>query len=239
MNRKQFKEKYKKSKEPSCYAGRKYADFLRFREDNPETPVTEMDTLYNSPSGPYIQTFMVEKANFMFGFLHEEKTSESMASRIDLLQNVLGSQIFSRIFPVILTDRGSEFEKLSLFELDRENHTRLNIFYCDPMQSSQKAHVENNHNYVRDIIPNGYPLGSLSQADIDLVFTHINAVPRRSLNDKSPYEVFCFFYGEETAKKLGISPIRRDDVILKPYLVFDSSRAKSSAPDILPVVSVD
>ncbi len=220
VNRKQFKDKYKKRKEPSCYNGHKYPDFLKFLEENPETPVTQMDTVYNSPSGPYIQTFMIEKANFMFGFLHNEKTSESMASRIDWLQKTLGAQIFSKIFPVFLTDRGSEFEKIPLFELDSDGHSRLKIFYCDPMQSAQKPHVENNHNYVRDIIPNGFPLDNLSQKNIDLMFSHINATPRLSLNDKSPYEVFSFFYGENIAKLLGILQIGRDDVILKPYLIF-------------------
>jgi IS30 family transposase len=86
-----------------------------------------------------------------------EKTSKSMASRIDYLQQQLGNQLFSALIPVLLTDRGTEFEMHSLFELDNDGHSRLSIFYCDPMQSSQKPHVENNHNYVREIIPNGYP----------------------------------------------------------------------------------
>ena len=220
VGRKQFKDKYKKRREPSCYVGRKYSDFLKFREENLETPVTQMDTLYNNPAGPYLQTFMVEKANFMFGFLHNEKTSESMALRIDWLQKKLGGQAFAKIFPVLLTDRGSEFEKWNLFELDRTGHTRLNIFYCDPMQSAQKPNVENNHNYVRDIIPNGYPLDKLEQKDIDLMFSHINAAPRLSLNDKSPFEVFSFFYGKNIANLLGVSQIHRNDVVLKPYLIF-------------------
>lgn len=224
VNRKQFKEKYKKRREPSCYAGRTYADFLRFREENPETPVTQMDTVYNNLSGPYLQTFMIEKANFMFGFLHREKTCVSMASRVDWLQNMLGGQVFAKLFPALLTDRGSEFEKWELFELDRSGHTRLNIFYCDPMQSSQKPHVENNHNYVRDIIPNGFPLDKLSQNDINLMFSHINATPRLALNDKSPYDVFSFFYGEEIAQQLGVSLVPRDQVVLKPYLIFSDNK---------------
>jgi IS30 family transposase len=222
VNRKQFKEKYKKRREPSCYNGRKYPDFLRFREENPETPVTQMDTVYNHPSGPYIQTFMVEKANFMFGFLHNEKTSDSMATRVDWLQKTLEIEAFAKIFPCILTDRGSEFKKWELFERDRTGQSRLNIFYCDPMQSSQKAQVENNHNFIRDIIPNGYPIEQLTHDELNLMFSHINSVPRLSLNDKSPWEVFCFFYGEAVAQTLGILPIRRDDVILKPYLIFNN-----------------
>ena len=167
VNRKQFKQKYKKRKEPANYDGRRYTDFIRFRDEHPQIPVTEMDTVYNSPSGPYLQTFIFANTGFMIGFLHGERTSESMADRINQLQQALDPILFSRLFSLVLTDRGSEFEKFRLFEQDAMGQSRLRIFYCDPMQSSQKPHVENNHNYVRDILPNGYPMDVLSQADID------------------------------------------------------------------------
>ncbi len=220
VNRKQFKHKYKKRKEPANYTGRTYADFLRFRSLHPDTPITEMDTVYNDPSGPYLQTFIFEKALLMIGFLHEHKNNESMSKSVDILQERLGAELFSKLVPVLLTDRGSEFEKHGMFEMDADGQRRLNIFYCDPMQSCQKPHVENNHNYIRDIIPNGYPMGKLTQADIDLMFSHINSTPRRSLEDKSPFEMFSFFYGENTAALLGVKRIDRDGVILKPRLIF-------------------
>jgi len=223
VNRK-LPKKYKKRKEPINYDGRRYADYLAFRATNPETPSVQMDTVYNNPSGPYLQTFLFEKTAFMIGFIHTEKTSDSMAERINWLQETLDTELFSKIFPVLLTDRGTEFEKWKLFELDRTGNTRLNIFYCDPMQSSQKAHVENNHNYVRDIIPNGYPLDDLTQPDIDLMFSHINSTPRRSLGDKSPFEVFSFLYGENAAMSMNITPVDRDSVILKPYLIYSKKR---------------
>ena len=224
VNRKQFKHKYKKRKEPANYEGRKYADFLRFQAEHPDTPVVEMDTVYNHPQGPYLQTFLFTKIIFMIGVLHTEKTSESMANTLNLLQKNLGIQMFSRLFPLLLTDRGSEFEKYQLFELDQDGNTRLSIFYCDPMQSSQKPHVENNHNYVRDIIPRGYPIDQLSQNDIDLMFSHINSTPRRALGDKTPFETFCFFYGSQAANLLNINEIHRDDVILRPKLIFAKNR---------------
>jgi len=220
VNRKQFKKKYKKRKEPANYEGRRYSDYLLFRKENPETPVVEMDTVYNNPSGPYLQTFQFEKSSFMIGFLHKQKTSESMAESINKLQNQLGAELFSKLFPALLTDRGSEFEIHRLFELDASGNSRLSIFYCDPMQSSQKPHVENNHNYVRDIIPNSYPLDSLTQESIDTMFSHINSAPRQSLSNKSPFEVFSFFHSEETANCLNISRIERDSVVLKPWLIF-------------------
>lgn len=223
INRKQFKQKYKKRRERVDFKGRKYEDFLEFHLKNPDTPITEMDTLYNSPQGPFLQTFMFEKASFMVGFLHDEKTNESMSGSLDLLQDKLGIQLFSKLFSLLLTDRGPEFEKHQMFELHKSGSTRLSIFYCDPMQSYQKPHVENNHNYVRDIIPNRYPMDTLSQEDINLMFSHINGTPRRSLGDKTPYELFCFLYGKEAAELLGIKEIQRDDVILKPSLIYSKN----------------
>jgi len=220
VNRKQFKEKYKKRKEPANYNGRRYSDFLAFCDQNPDLHVVEMDTVFNHPSGPYLQTFLFCNATTMIGRLHKEKTSESMASTLDFFQERLGLELFRELFPILLADRGSEFEMFNLFERDKDNNDRLRIFYCDPMQSSQKPHVENNHNYVRDIIPNGKPMGKLSQDDISLMFSHINSTPRRILKGKTPCEMFTFFFGDEIANRLGIYEISRDDVTLNPSLLF-------------------
>lgn len=224
VQRKKFKEKYKKRKEPACYKGHTYKDFLAFREQYPDIPPVEMDTVYNSPSGPYLQTFMLTNVPFMFGFIHADKTSQSMAARVTWLQERLGAELFSKLFSLILTDRGTEFEKIKLFELDAHGASRLNIFYCDPMQSSQKPHIENNHNYVRDILPSAYPLDALTQADIDLMFSHINSTPRRSLSDKTPYEMFVYLNGKNVAELLNIAEISRDEVTLKPSLLFAKSK---------------
>ena len=96
---------------------------------------------------------------------------------------------------------------------------RSNIFYCDPQTPSQKPNVENNHNYVRDIIPNGKSLKNLTQQDLNLMFSHINSAPRKSLNGRTPYETFEFLYGNEILKKLNIQKIEKDMVTLQPYLL--------------------
>lgn len=51
------------------------------------------------------------------------------------------------------------------------------IFYCDPQRSDQKPHVENNHNFVKDILPNKRKLDNLTQDDLNLMFSHINLFP--------------------------------------------------------------
>ncbi len=209
----------KKRKEPVNYQGRRYKDYLEFVENNPTIPTTQMDTVYNHQAGPYIQTFIFQNTSLMIGFLHTEKTSESMASSLDILQENLGDD-YSKLFSLLLTDRGSEFEKYELFEVNvSTGEIRGNIFYCDPQTPSQKPNVENNHNYVRDIIPNGKSLKNLTQEDVNLMFSHINSTPRKSLNGKTPYETFEFLYGAEILNKLNVQKIEKDMVTLQPYLL--------------------
>ena len=213
------RKKLKKRKESVNYEGRRYKDYLEFVKENPSIPTTQMDTVYNHQDGPYIQTFIFQNTGLMIGFLHTEKTSESMASTLDNLQKTLEND-YQKLFSLLLTDRGSEFEKYELFEVNTETGViRSNIFYCDPQTPSQKPHVENNHNYVRDIIPNGKSLKNLTQEDLNLMFSHINSTPRKVLNGKTPYEAFEFLYGNEILEKLNIQKIEKDMVTLQPYLL--------------------
>ena len=92
VKRKIKSKKLKKRSEPADYTGRKYEDYLNFIKLNPNIPTTEMDTVYNSHSGPFIQTFIFENTGLMIGILHSSKTSSSMASSIDYFQNILESK---------------------------------------------------------------------------------------------------------------------------------------------------
>lgn len=193
VSRKQFKNKYKKRKKPANYSGRKYEDYLKFVEENLNSITVEMDTVMNCLSGPYIQTFIFPNTSFMIGFLYKEKTSEAMAKTLDLLQEKLEDEYYTKLFSLLLTDRGSEVEKHEMFEINMETgELRTNIFYSDHMQFYQKPHVENNHNYIRDILPNGIDLSFLIQEKLDLMFSHINSVPRECHAGKTPYEMFEF-----------------------------------------------
>ena len=209
----------KPRKKPANYTGHTYSDYLEFRKANPTIPTTEMDTVFNNAEGPYIQTFLFENTSLMIGFLHREKTSASMSHTLDILQERLGDD-YRRLFSLLLTDRGPEFEKYDLFEINYETgEIRSDIFYCDPQRPDQKPHVENNHNYVRDIIPNGIKLDKFTQEDVDTMFSHINSTPRSAMNGRTPYEAFAFFYGEELLSRLHVRKVARDEVTLMPYLL--------------------
>lgn len=87
------------------------------------------------------------------------------------------------------------------------------------MQSSQKPHVENNHIFIREILPNGRDWSHLTQEKLNLMFSHINSTPREILGGKTPYEIFTFIYGKELANKLNIQNIEKDEVNITPRLL--------------------
>ena len=53
--------------------------------------------------------------------------------------------MFYEIFPIILTDNGSEFKKPPEIENNGEHVIASKIFYCDPQRSDQKSQIELSH----------------------------------------------------------------------------------------------
>ena len=200
--------------------GRTYNDFKEYIESHPNTKIVEMDTVYNDGSnGPFLQTFQFVEPMFMTAVLHSTKTAQSMCEGLALLKERLGEKLFKKYVQVILTDRGSEFSAAQDME-----KLGVKIFYCDPMCSHQKPHVENNHLLLRRILPKNrdwVELGISSQEDIDLIFSHINSYPREGLCGRSPIEVLLFFNrnNDTILTKLQIKKIDSDSVILKPSLL--------------------
>lgn len=215
VKRKLNKKKLKKRSEHADYTGKKYDDYLNFVKNNPDMTTTEMDTVYNQQDGPYIQTFIFENTGLMIGLLKQHKTSEDMSNSLNYFQYILSDDMYHKLFGLILTDRGTEFARPQLFEINHETgEIRTNIFYCDAQTPSQKPHVENNHKFIRNIIYKKKSMKDLTQKKINLMFSHINSVPRKSLGGKTPYEAFEFFYGKETLDKLSIQKINKDMVTL-------------------------
>ena len=96
---------------------------------------------------------------------------------------------------------------------------RTKLFYCDPSATYQKGACEVNHELIRRILPQESSFDELTQQDIILMMNHINSYKRKKLNNRSPYETFSFYYGEDVLKKLGCSPVAAENIILKPKLL--------------------
>ena len=197
----------------SCRIGRTFEDYKTFISHNIDLPVVQIDTVEGVKRGKVLMTIHFVKAEFMIAFLRDSNTSKSVTEIFNALYDKLGHDLFKKLFPVILTDNGSEFSNPTAIEFSPSGERRSNVFYCDPSSPHQKGAAENNHEFIRRILPKGSSFNELTQNDIDLMMSHINSYKRKKLNDKTPYESFSFFYNESTAKLLNVDKIDSDKVV--------------------------
>ena len=156
----------------------------------------------------------------MLAFIREANNAQTVIDIFDHLEKVLGLEMFQKMFPVILTDNGSEFSNPEALEQSCDKtQKRTKIFYCDPYSSWQKPHVENNHTNLRKILPKGKAFNNLTQADVNKIISHLNSYNRKSFNDKTALEMFAVIYGKEVIQKLNINAIHPNQVIMTPDLI--------------------
>jgi hypothetical protein len=67
--------------------------------------------------------------------------------------------------------------------------------------------IEVNHELIRRVLPKGKSFNDITQEDIVLMMNYINSYKRKKLNNRTPYETFSFYYGEEILHKLGCSKV--------------------------------
>lgn len=214
-------------------AGRTYDDFIAYVDEHEVTHWVEMDTVIGRIGGKVVMTFHFTSGDFMFGLLLDDKTAAEAAEKTRSLKERLGASgtRFGDVFPVILTDNGSEFSNVAAFTDDAGGLPETRLYFCDPYCSSQKPKVEKNHTIFRDIVPKGESFDHFTQDTVNLIFSHVNGVCRKVLGGKSPYDVFSYMHGEDLPTLLGVSRIPASDVVQSPLLL-KSAAAKStfSAP---------
>lgn len=217
--------KYKKRKDMKYLIGRTYDDEKKYlqklQNSNKHVSVVEMDTVYNDvTNGPFMQTFKFIDCDVLFAVYHTSKTAADMVSGVDLIENILGKDLFRKVFQILLTDRGTEFSNAEGFE----KNGRTRVFYCDPMMAGQKGSLENVHRELRYMLPKETDLlvdGLRSQEDLNLVVSEINSAPKEHLNDVTPYELGKLIEPELMSKlfQFGLQEIPRDEVNLTPDLL--------------------
>lgn len=202
-------------------AGRTYADFLAFISENNITSWVEMDTVIGRIGGKVILTLSFTLCNFIVGILLDNKTAAETSDKVCSLKRRFAAEglRFGDILPLLLTDNGGEFSNVSTIENGSDGLRETHMFFCDPMQSSQKPRVEKNHTLFRDIVPKGQSFDNFSQDTVNLIFSHVNSVKRKSLNGKTPFGVFCFTYCVKIAEILGVQPIPAHLVSQSPKLL--------------------
>lgn len=216
--------KVRKKKPPvrvdkQCHLGRTYEDFLEYTASNPDVPIVEIDSVEGRKGGKVLLTVFFRNSNLMLAFLRDRNTARSVTEVFEWLYETLGHEQYCRLFPIILTDRGSEFTDPVSIECTKLGEIRSRVFYCDPQRSDQKGGCEVTHEFIRRILPKGTSFDSLQQRDILLMMSHINSYTRKKLNNQSANRLFSFLYGETILPNLGIQDIPANDINLTPRLL--------------------
>lgn len=199
---------------------RTYDDYLKYMEKHPNTPVIQMDTVKGSrEKGKRLLTLHFCDTNMMLMLLMRDGKADTVVEQFDMLTGLLGLEDFRHIFPVILTDNGSEFMHTREMETTENGKRRTKIFYCDPMASWQKPQIEKNHEYIRYVLPKGKSLNPYTQEDMTLLANHINSTRRESLGNRSPYEATNDEAVLRMMYLMGLHPIPADEVNLNRNLL--------------------
>ncbi len=197
-----------------------YSDFLKYMKQHPNTPYVEMDTVRGTrEKGKRLLTMLFVEQNFMLMFLLRDGKNETVVEQLDWLTDALGLETFQILFPVILTDNGSEFKNKHALEFTAEGQRRTRVFYCDPQASWQKPHVEKNHEFIRYVLPRGKTLNPYTAEDILLLTNHINSTRRSKLDGKTPFELADSDAFERLKDALGLCKIPADEINLTPKLL--------------------
>jgi len=217
-----YRPRYKKSEfkvDKGCRIGRNYKDFQAFMEKNPELSIVQMDSVIGSKGGNVLLTIHFVNTSLMLAFVRDSNTSQSVIDVFEHIYQVIGKTEFKNLFPVILTDNGSEFSNPKAIEFGPDGLRRTYVFYCDPSSPYQKGSIEVNHELVRRILPKGTTFELLDQKDICLMMNHINSYKRKKLNNRSPFQAFSFYYGEDLLHRLDCFSVAAEEIILKPALL--------------------
>ncbi len=215
--RKKYQMGYKVDKQ--CLENRRYDDYLKFIEENKDIAMVQMDTVEGRKGGKVLLTIHFVDTSFMLMFIRDANDAKSVTDCFRKIYDSVGPEYFQKLFPIILTDNGSEFSDPSSIETIQGTEKLTNMFYCYPYSAFQKPEVENNHELIRRVIPKGKSMNNLTQADITLLMSHVNSYTRKKLNDQSPYDAFSSRYGFKLINALGITKIEPNDIILKPDLL--------------------
>ena len=203
------------------FDGRTYKDYEAFVKEYPDTKITEMDTVVG-PEGSHkvLLTLHFCGPDFMMAYLLNTKEAVGVENTFDDINKAIGTELFCKTMPLILTDRGGEFKHPEALECGIDNILRTNIYYCDPMASWQKPHCEKNHEYIRKICPQKTTtFDKLTQEDVNLMMSHINSANRESLGGLTPFKLAKLMLPKKLMKHFGLKEIPSDDVILTPALL--------------------
>ena len=198
--------------------GHTYEDYKKYKDKNPSAIEMQMDTVegIKENNAPVLLTLEIVEINFLFIFKIDSQTIDEVTKKLFYFKDIIGEDTFNKIMKILLTDNGKEFINV---EKIMEVSSKINVFYCHPYSSYEKGSIENNHEFIRRVIPKGISLKPYTQKELNLLCSHINSLYRESLNGKCPFNLIEKFIPIEKINELGLSKINPLEIQLIPELL--------------------
>lgn len=218
------KVKYKKRsrkkadrRERGFYAGREYSDYKALPEEE-RAKTVQMDCVEGAEGDVQaLLTLHFVALRFQIYILLARKDSAHVVAALDFLEELCGKRAFRKLFGLILTDRGTEFDDIAGIE----KGGRCSVYYTDPQRSDQKGGCEKNHVELRKIIPKGTSIDGLGLDawTVAGVCSHANSSMRLSIGDASPMALARAALPAPLLEGLGLELVPPDEVETRPELI--------------------
>lgn len=141
----------------------------------------EIDTIIGAGRKGAIVTIVDRKSMYLKLSIPCSKNSKIVANEIKRLLYPFKKKVHT-----ITTDNGLEFAKHKTIS----KALNCDYYFCDPYSSWQRGLNENINGLIRQYIPKGSSFENISKQQIKEIENKLNHRPRKSLEWKTPYEVF-------------------------------------------------
>jgi IS30 family transposase len=132
--------------------------------------------------------------NSQVATLVERQTRYVMLAKVDgkdtqtvvnaLIKNA--RKLPQELYKSLTWDRGKEMAAHKRFTLA----TDIQVFFCDPQNPWQRGSKENTNGLLRQYLPKGIDVSTYSQAKLNAVARRLNERPRKTLDFRTPAEMF-------------------------------------------------
>ena len=139
----------------------------------------EGDTVYGGIGKGLLVTLVDRKSRLLRAGLLESRNAEKTKNVV--IQLLRHSPVKSISF-----DNGSEFSQFH--GIESALHTQ--VYFAEPHKPWQRGTNENTNDLLRFFFPKGFDFHSITQDDVDFVVDLLNNRPRKTLNWKTPIEIF-------------------------------------------------
>jgi transposase, IS30 family len=125
---------------------------------------------------------LVERTTGYLFLLHLPHGKE--ADKVDAAMRQSVTKLPAELFRTITWDQGKEMARHAAFTID----TGIQVYFCDPHSPWQRPSNENTNGLLRQYMPKGTDLSTLSETDLDAIAHSLNNRPRKRLRFMKPSE---------------------------------------------------